>query len=194
MIEAIVGNLAGRAGIDLVLVSPLAEISAKSTDQLTLLSIGSSAAVLTWTASEQTMMELDRIGFVGVRSPHAGDPEVRSPSMASSTQATMTQAASTPAAQRKVYAIDLRHVPSVDALIVQLDRLRKVQSIKTFSLGGLTIQSRSADLPQTQSASHSPIKARPIAEVDPSNGQSSPGSGDAGLDALIDQLDEFDAK
>ncbi|WP_157593981.1 hypothetical protein [Rubripirellula obstinata] len=189
MIEAIVGNLAGRPGVDLVLVSPLAEIDHDSTDQLTLLSIGAAVAVLTWDSPEQTMSDLRRIGFDGVRSPHANDPSQ------GSTNATQVTG-------RKIYAFDLRNVATVDELIDQLDRLRKVQSVKTFSLGlpsSPSSQPRKSPLstpPQPKVVDKLVGESRSVSQDNggrqPTENRPQSSLGDAGLDDLIDQLDDFD--
>ena len=206
MLEEIVGNLAGRPGIDLVLVSPLAEIDDGSTDQLTLLSIGSGAAVLTWTSPDQTLNDLQRIGFKGIRSPHAGDPfspVQKSPdSMVASEDSASLAEPSTTATGPKVYAMDLRDLSSVSDLITQLDRLRSIQSVKTFSIAGLTMPSKPSENRSNFTPAISPrvagtageLQSNPTEKPDKWINQydTAPRIEDAGLDDLIDQLDEFD--
>jgi hypothetical protein len=190
MIESIVGNLAGRSGIDLVLVSPLAEIDRDSTDQLTLSSIRTSAVVLTWTSPEQTMSDLERIGFTGVRSPHAIDPFHKSANAFQETG-------------RKIYAINLCEVIAVDDLLNQLDRLRTIQSVKTFSLGAASLSSSRSKAPIQSQPQQSKVENKPVNESQSfpqdqgfsqtRESQAQSNVSDAGLDDLIDQLDDFDA-
>lgn len=191
--EAIVGNLAGRPGIDLVLVTPLADIQNDSTDQLTLSAIHSGTAVLTWSTPTDTIADLNKLGIPSVRCRHAGDPD----------------AAADPAAGRgnsvlhQVYAFDLRKVTSVDQLMDDLDQLRRVRAVKTFSLGGLASVRPSLAPPIVKA----PSKPDQTSKPDQISGSDQPGpskpeinnqsiarqdQGDSGLDALIDSLDEFD--
>ena len=207
LIEAIVGHLAGRPGMDLVLISPLSDITANSTDQLTLSSISTDAAVLTWTDAEQTIKDLEKLSFSGVRASHRGDP-------AASGAAVSAQ----PSNGRKIYAIDLRSADSVDEVIEQMNRLREVKSVKTFQLGSLAPPSNSKPSPASTSGtatnSSQPLAQtqkglNPIQRTEPKElstreksltsdkGKASPTAtgdpdSDANLDSLIDQLDQFD--
>ena len=178
--EAIVGNLVGRPGIDLVLVAPLSEITEDSTDRLTLLAMTSAVAVLTWTPAPETISDLHQIGFDGWRCPHAGDPHPDNSGNASESE-------------RSIYAVDLQNIVSAEDLADQLDRLRKAQSIQTFAINGNSHAPRVA----TRGAlnpSPPAIANKPPALTPPPNAEMStkPVDSDETLDDLIDRLDQFD--
>ena len=202
--EKIVGNLAGRPGIDLVLVTPLSDIQSDSTDHLTLSAIQSGTAVLTWSTPTETIAELTDLGIPSVRCPHAGDTD------AAVKPADGTTANAANSVFHQIYAFDLRNVSSVDRLMHDLDQIRSVRSVKTFSLGSQSPPGSVARIPPFQSCLVPPVdqKSANASLIKSSKSdlpqpdkprlppkQSLPGqrnNDDSDLDALIDSLDDFD--
>ncbi len=117
--ESLVGELIGRPGIDVALVSSLDGISADSTDALTLESISGDVAVLDWRSPADLMHALAALQFIGSRAPHANDPSSDEP----------------PAGTRKIYAFDLQTQVDAKQLCSDLQALLASRRVQTFTIG-----------------------------------------------------------
>ncbi|MCA9139128.1 MAG: hypothetical protein KDB00_20285 [Planctomycetales bacterium] len=193
--EALVGNLIGRAGLDLTLVDRFDSIADDSTDRMTLEGITVPSAILDWRSEEQILESLEAIGFTGVRCPHQLDSD-HSPTPGTST--------------RRLFLFDLTKHQDATKIVSELDRLRGSLSVKTVSLGSLSPingaknavtkgDQTPSDQPQN-SASRTDSVASSAADSTAVPGRSgaaamtylaSPRS-DKNLDDLIDQLDDLD--
>ena len=201
--EQIVGEVIGRPGIDLTLVGSLSSISESSTDRLSLDSISGDVAVLDWYPVATTIESLSKLGFEGIRSPHANDMVLENNAKPG----------------RKIYGFDLTQVKSAREILAALQRLAQIGDIKTVSLGGLG--SKSPQKPEQNAEqkteqgkpqqSNQPVPERSLSDDNTTadntkanntaqaNAGPKPPSRPAGnvhaaldLDALVDQLDDFD--
>lgn len=172
--EALVGELIGRAGLDLTLVDRFESIREDSSDRLTLDSIQGDAAVLDWRSPADIMEGIGKIGFEGTRQAHQLDSDVKE---------------SGPRQSRRLFLFDLRGSVDAKVIVSELVRLRESLGVKTFSLAGLAG-------PPRKTAPDTPAKMVPTSppprEPDlPKEPTTQAPSGDA-LDRLIDHLDELD--
>lgn len=182
--EALVGNLIGRAGLDLTLVDRFDSLSENSTDRMTLDGITVPSAVLDWRSPEQTQDILTSISFHGVRTPHRLDPLVPSGSGESN---------------RRLFLFDLTEHRDALSIVAELDRLRESLSVKTVSLGS-TVATKSLDGGRSVvPARRPPLDVLPMHVPHPSEDSSPPTNtargvvrSDENLSQLIDQLDELD--
>lgn len=172
--EQLVGNLLGKPGIDVTLVAPLDEIAAGSTDALTLESITSDVAVLTRHAHEQTMAQLESLGFRGGRVRHLGDPD----------------APAGVASGRRIYTFDLNQPWDIGQWIEALERLRKVKAVKTFGIMPPGKSDSPTRVPSSQPAS--PRHSAPVVLPPSPNPSVGSSPSDEHLDDLLDQLDDSD--
>ncbi len=171
--DAIVGELLGLPGIDLTLVGRLESIDEHSTDRLTLQSITGDIVFLDWQTAEQICTGLLSHGIEGVRWPHPHD-----------LQADTT---SGPPGLRRIYAFDLRQFEKAAELRVALQSLHAEKQIKTIALGSLTPQV--AQKSTIQSVAKMEKRESPVrTPQSPSRAILSSGQ----LDALVDELDDFD--
>lgn len=182
--EALVGNLIGRAGLDLTLVDRFDSLSSDSTDRMTLDGITVPSAILDWRTPEEMLVALSSIGFTGVRAAHELD---------SGTQG------ETGGSQRRLFLFDLTKHKDAMTIVAELDRLRKSLSVKTFSLG--SIGTKSDDTPVAEAGK---VEIKLAKDVEPAGdsirskesisavAEASVTRSDEHLDALIDQLDELD--
>ncbi|MEL6104991.1 MAG: hypothetical protein AAFU85_03090 [Planctomycetota bacterium] len=170
--EALVGELIGRAGLDLTLVDRFESIRDDSSDRLTLDGIQGDAAVLDWRSADEILEAVGNIGFHGTRQAHQLDGEVN---------------ASAATQSRRLFLFDLRLGVDARVIVAELIRLRESLSVKTFSLAGLAG-------PSPKKAKPAPVVPAPAPVEAPSPTEPTPGrapTGDA-LDRLIDHLDELD--
>ena len=177
------GELLGLPEIDLTLVNRLESISIPSTDHLTLESITGDMVVLDWQTPGQTCQSLHTLGIEGTRWPHPDDLDV----VADPSQRT-----------RRIYTFDLRQFPDSKKLRESISRLHAAKQVKTFSLssGGSSTLPIKPKTPPPQSLGKTekgdtqpnphvmapPASPRIVTSADPSDP----------LDALVDQLDDFD--
>lgn len=193
--ESLVGNLIGRAGLDLTLVNRFDSIAEDSTDRMTLSAITVPSAVLDWQPAGELHSILMQIGFDGVRAPHQLDREPPSAGPAKSAGAS----------NRRLFLFDLNRHDSADQIVAELDRLRKSLSVKTFSLGDKhdaphVGAANSMPVPTSSSANAVPVSAalnRPMSPPisDPNKKRVEEVvllQSDDHLDSLIDQLDDLD--
>jgi hypothetical protein len=191
--EAVVGELIGLAGIDLVLVDRLEHIEPTSTDFLTLDSLAGDVAVLDWQAAEVTVGTLNRLGFSGHRARHAHDP-----------------AATSAGKSRRIYVFDLNEFDGAQRVVSALGEILSSRQIRTFSLDGILPQQpperdeRSApETAEQRSGNEKPPDRNSLSDPAnrPANSQTRSGSGSADrsgprktldLDELVDQLDSLD--
>lgn len=181
--DALVGNLIGRAGLDLTLVNQFESLSPDSTDRMTLEGITVPAAVLDWRTTAELKSTLDKIGFHGRRCPHQLDPTEDDGSENS-----------TSGSQRRLFLFNLNETTDPLAIVAELNRLRESLSVKTVSLGGLASpQPRTkSDRPQDKETEViEPTTNRESTATNRAVGRMETTS-DEGLDALLDQLDELD--
>ena len=177
--DALVGNLIGRAGLDLTLVDRLESIADDSTDRMTLDGITVPSAVLDWQSPEVMLESLSAIEFVGVRCPHRLDPD-----------ATQNQQG------RRLFLFDLRQFEKADAIVAELDRLKNSLAVRTFSLDPIGRNGSTSSKASNQPvANNAKVPVQRSAETPAVEGSihlsSEPGSDDH-LDRLIDQLDDLD--
>ena len=193
--EALVGNLIGRAGLDLTLVEPFERIGENSTDRMTLEGITVPSAVLDWQSAEDMFECLARIGMPGTRSPHQLD---RCASPVSG------------ASPRRLFLFDLTVHRSAEAIVTELDRIRQSLAVKTVTLGGLPVATPTQAVLEKQpsksntspsavaqrnppaSLSNAPISASAQGAIEPTQPPVGTLRSDENLDALIDQLDDLD--
>lgn len=184
--EDLVGNLIGRAGLDLTLVDRFDSLATDSTDRMTLEAITVPSAILDWRTEEQIFESLTTIGFAGVRCPHqldlSGSSEQGSPEQGTS--------------NRRLFLFDLSKHKDAAKIVSELDRLRESLSVKTVSLGSLSpingskkseTQGTRKPAPQAP-ANTSPTSRAGASTITP---LASPRS-DENLNDLIDQLDDLD--
>lgn len=177
--ESLVGNLIGRAGLDLTLVGRFDSLADDSTDRMTLDSITVPSVVLDWRSEPEILDVLAAIDFHGSRCPHQLDPDGpfapgQSP--------------------RRLFLFDLTKHKDVQKIVAELDRLRASLSVKTVSLGALGSAGSAAIKPAANkdaeatarpiTVTAAPRQPAPVAAVSPRS--------DENLDSLIDQLDELD--
>ncbi|WP_372716256.1 hypothetical protein [Novipirellula sp.] len=74
-VDAVLGEMLGLPEIDLTVVNRLETISISSTDHLTLESITGDMVVLDWQTASQTCQTLRSLGLDAVRGPHPDDPD-----------------------------------------------------------------------------------------------------------------------
>ncbi|GAA4466261.1 hypothetical protein [Novipirellula rosea] len=74
-VDAVLGEMLGLPEIDLTLVNRLETISISSTDHLTLESITGDMVVLDWQTASQTCQAMRSLGMDAVRGPHPDDPD-----------------------------------------------------------------------------------------------------------------------
>ncbi len=182
--EDLVGNLIGRAGLDLTLVNRFDAIATDSTDRLTLDAITVPVAVLDWRSPDEIRQVLGEIGFDGVRCAHQLDPQVL-PSPGSTSV-------------RRLFLFDLNQHTDVNAIVAELNRLRESLSVKTVSLGGLST------LPPRKATAHVVAEKRNDDQVTrgpdtdastiakPTVPLPSDSTSDEHLDAMLDELDQLD--
>lgn len=185
--EALVGNLIGRAGLDLTLVDPFERIGEDSTDRMTLEGITVPSAVLDWQSAEDMFKCLARIGMPGTRSPHQLD-RCASPVPGDS--------------PRRLFLFDLTVHRSAEEIVAELDRIRQSLAVKTVTLGGLPAakstqavlekQPATSNAPATAAQTPVPISAPGQEAIDPSKPPVGTLRSDENLDALIDRLDDLD--
>lgn len=179
--DALVGNLIGRAGLDLTLVNQFESLKPDSTDRMTLEGITVPAAVLDWRTTSELKSVLDKIGFYGRHCPHKLD------------RATANENAPPDGSQRRLFLFDLNVSTDPMAIVAELERLRESLSVKTVSLGGLSspgAHSRSKPQRADENVSTTPATNEPaIANERTTQAET---TSDEGLDALLDQLDELD--
>ncbi|WP_182871219.1 hypothetical protein [Stieleria mannarensis] len=180
--ESLVGNLIGRAGLDLTLVDRFDSLAVDSTDRMTLDGITVPSAVLDWRSEEEIVAALAAIDFHGTRCPHQLDPDGQ---------------ATPGTSPRRLFLFNLTKHKDVEAIIAELDRLRASLSVRTVSLaspgGGnpITTKQNTADRPdQAAAAKPSPPATPPPQPAKPAS-TAAPRS-DQHLDNLIDQLDQLD--
>ena len=179
--ESVIGELIGRPGIDLVLVASLRGLAGDATDRLTLESVAGDTAVLDWQSPSETCRDLAEINFAGSRWPHASDPDAAPPEQKS----------------RRIYAFDLSRFETADAVCSALAALLSSRQVRTFTLG-VPGEQPSRTVSSTKPAAAvqpQPRPQRPVAKQEPDF--QPPASAPAttkslDLDALVDQLDEFD--
>jgi hypothetical protein len=179
--EALVGNLIGRAGLDLTLVNRFDALAPESTDRMTLDAITVPSAVLDWRSPEEMLAVLTAIEFHGFRCPHrldSGDPTA------------------VPHSNRRLFLFDLTRHHDAMTIVAELDRLRDSLSVKTVSLGAIGTKSSPVSRPEAKAFSPNVVKAppAPLPETDPQRTTSTGGilRSDQSLDDLIDQLDGQD--
>lgn len=187
--ESLVGNLIGRAGLDLTLVDRFDSLSENSTDRMTLDGITVPSAVLDWRSPEEMQEILASISFHGVRTPHKLDPMVPS---------------GTGDSNRRLFLFDLTKHRDALSVVAELDRLRESLSVKTVSLGSIGAQPGLDRRPVVDPTSRPPLNVVPFEVAPPSEdspqpsvavpGTAVPGivRSDENLDDLIDQLDDLD--
>lgn len=182
--EALVGNLIGRAGLDLTLVDRFDSIRPDSTDRMTLDGITVPSAILDWRSPTEMLSQLSAIGFDGVRASHQLDE---------------AKADQSGGPSRRLFLFDLTQQHDAMAVIAELDRLRKSLSVKTFSLGSTGTKTGDAtavavDPIETESAKAVDSAVSPAAPNEAVSTDVVPGEirSDENLDALIDQLDDLD--
>lgn len=177
--EQIVGELIGSPGIDLTLLGNLDLISDDSTDRLSLETLTSDVAVLSWQAPETTIADLEAIGFQGSRAKHSWDSTAESPA----------------SNQRRIYAFNLTEIPDAQQVIKALQILREDRQVRTFALNlGTTAQpplsrSQPKSTPQGSTLSSNPKTGEALP---PSTLQQTSAPSEMDLDDLIDQLDNLD--
>ena len=180
--ESVIGELIGRPGIDLILVASLRGLAGDATDRLTLESIRGDTAVLDWQSPGETCRDLAEIGFAGSRWPHASDLDAAPPEQKS----------------RRIYAFDLNRFETADAVCSALTALLSSRQVRTFTLGMPGEQpSRTRSRTKPAAAVQSQLRPQQSLPRDDPHHQP-PASAPAttkslDLDALVDQLDEFDA-
>jgi len=200
--EAVIGELIGRPGIDMVLIGSTAELADDSTDRITLDSLTGDAAVLDWRTPDEIVAGLQRNGLTGVRAPHRHDAE----------------AAANQHRGRKIYAFDLRKfsdAAKVAAAVMQLNQNRQVRTFSLSPLGSTARDSKKNERGAAQAASQvrRPEPVRPASSLRHSQDHHRPanvssekqphrrvkppdannGNGeDIDLDDLLDQLDQSD--
>lgn len=178
--ENLVGNLIGRAGLDLTLVDRFDSLAADSTDRMTLEAITVPSAILDWRSEDEILKSLAAIDFHGSRCPHLLDP-IAQPSPGATT--------------RRLFLFDLTKHRDVKKIITELDRLRESLSVKTFSLGSVgggnrnDAGSRRGETMSVVNPVPMPAKPNKPAPAVPVLGATRT---DENLDALIDQLDDLD--
>ena len=194
MSEAVVGELIGLAGIDLTLVESLARMSETSTDKLMLDGITGDVCVLDWQSPESMIASLHDKGFAGQRSPHPHDVDAAT-SMSSSADRPM----------RRIYAFELNRFSDAKTLCEALMDLRAVREVRTFSLGAPSSTTPpAAEKPGMLADSKPPsLRVAPppdsrATDDDPSTSQGKtpshkPLASQIDLEALVDQLDDFDS-
>ncbi|MEC8474287.1 MAG: hypothetical protein VXZ38_06550 [Planctomycetota bacterium] len=117
--DSLVGELIGAAGLDLILVDPVAEMETGAIDRLTLESLEGDVALLDWKDSSEIIRDWRDAGLVGERAPHDLD----------------SKAVVGVAGVRRVYAIDLRVAQSYREVLTALGKIQSERMVKTFSLG-----------------------------------------------------------
>lgn len=182
--ESLVGNLIGRAGLDLTLVDRFDSLSENSTDRMTLDGITVPSAVLDWRSPEETQQVLASISFHGMRTPHRLDPLVPS---------------GTGDSNRRLFLFDLTKHRDALSIVAELDRLRESLSVKTVALGSMVAPKSSGGGRSVEPANRPPLDVLPMDVPHPSEDAPSPGvavrgvvRSDENLSQLIDQLDELD--
>ncbi|MFK8112234.1 MAG: hypothetical protein AB8B91_08520 [Rubripirellula sp.] len=195
--DEIVGELIGRAGIDLTLVGPLAGLSEQTTDRLTLDALVGDVAVLDWQTPEQIHESLNGIEFDGRRARHRDDPGAPEPNVEVKSR-------------RRIYAFDMNAVPSAAHAIESLEKLKADQQVRTFSLDALAPKpsdgaAKRVALPIAKQTQESAKNG--FGTTTPSNHQESAphlknsdspskvaptGEQALDLDDLLDQLDDLD--
>ena len=186
--EALVGNLIGRAGLDLTLVDRFDALAADSTDRMTLEAITVPSAILDWQSESEMLSSLSAIGFLGTRCAHQLDSAAPAGQFAPTGQGR---------SNRRLFLFDLNRHRDAAKIIAELDRLRSSLSIKTFSLGAIAppgdasaplVQPRDAVNPGDSIAATAATPARVTSTASMIGLTRS----DENLDALIDQLDDLD--
>ncbi len=180
MAEAVVGELIGLNGIDLMLVGPIAELPEASTDRLSLDSLTGDVAVLDWQSPSDILDSLASVRFEGERSPHAHDPDVSPP----------------PSNRRRVYAFDLNKFARPGDVVEALVTLMTSRSVRTFTLQPMpsTAAGKTPPTPAKSTAA-SPITPSPppLPPSPPTRADAEAVSGNSlDLDHLLDQLDQMD--
>ena len=190
MAEAIVGELIGLAGIDLTLVESLDRISDTSTDKLTLDGISGDVCVLDWQSADVVVSELNDKGFAGRRAPHPHDLEA----------ANAISSVSGDGPMRRIYAFELSRFSDAKELCEALSALRATREVRTFSLLAASsvaprVVPQTVEKNKTQAAPLATLPASQDAKSDTlgkASNRNAPVSG-IDLEALVDQLDEFDS-
>ena len=177
----VVGNLIGRPGLDLVLVSSLAAGQISETDHLSLEAISGDLAVLDWQRPESMLDSLTAVGLNGSRCPHDHDP------------CELDKIAG----GRRIYAFDLDLFRAATELVAALEKLNRDRQTRTFSIGDLSLAPqaglKAAQIPASSSKPQQDTPRRfdgASAQHDQTNQIRSPS--DTDLDDLIDQLDQSD--
>ncbi|QDV44186.1 hypothetical protein Enr13x_40480 [Stieleria neptunia] len=197
--ESLVGNLIGRAGLDLTLVGRFDSLAGDSTDRMTLDGITVPSAILDWRSESEMMEVLATIEFHGSRCPHQLDPGGPFAPGKSS---------------RRLFLFDLTKHQDVHTIVAELDRLRASLSVKTVSLGGLGSVGSATVKPaanrdtgnrdtgnrdtgnrdtgnRDDEATVRPVPVTAVPRQPTPVAPASPRS-DENLDSLIDQLDNLD--
>ncbi len=177
--ESLVGDLIGRAGLDLTLVARFDSLADDSTDRMTLDGITVPSAVLDWRSESEMLDVLAAIEFHGSRCPHQLDPggpfaPGQSP--------------------RRLFLFDLTRHKDVQKIIAELDRLRASLSVKTVSLGAVGSAGSAAIKPAANKGGEATARPVPVtaAPRHPAPVAAASPRSDENLDNLIDQLDELD--
>ena len=182
--EALVGNLIGRAGLDLTLVDRFDSLSPESTDRMTLDAITVPSAILDWKSPPEMLATLEAIEFHGVRCPHRLDP-------AESTERGNSS--------RRLFLFDLTKHTDALKIVAELDRLKESLAVKTFTLGSNGTTPRPSGPPTPRDgesdsktvSGDSPVDS-PVGKPEPVAATPGIARSDQNLDALIDQLDDLD--
>jgi len=178
--DAIVGELIGKPGLDLMMVESRGIADQSSTDRLTLESLPKDVAVLDWAAPDQIETKLRQVDPTWTRSRHADDPTIPV----------------APSDQKRMYAFDLHQIESTADLERKLRKLLESNQVKTIPL---FVAGKSAPL-QISDDPTSKIEADPAErEVDVTPGEVTSPRSDSDhatsafdLDELVDELDRMD--
>ncbi len=191
--EEIVGEMIGRPGIDMVLVSAASLDDPQTTDYLTVESLSGDFVYLDWKTPAASIEMLARCHIQGRRAPHANDQNA-------SFDAESTVAPST----RRIYVFDLNGHSSGGTVCRAVMDLLSLRQIRTFSLG-MQQPGAATRVPAARSSVMPAAKIEPMSIVADTAGSTTAGPPNGGrvssralteteIDRLVDQLnaDELD--
>lgn len=135
--ESLVAELMMTNGMDATMVGPLERIDPSDTDYLCIHSFNHSLAILSWLSLEQVQEHWSRLGLQG-----------QAVSLGTLAEAKVSAVVNeNTSSKRKIYHHQLTAASSLEDIVAQLKELWESRNVKTVSIAGMPLPSKSENLP-----------------------------------------------